>query len=107
MPEKVSRNRRRRLKNETQGRAAPATPKNDTPLLTRLQEAKRQTSDGQLRVFAGETHEQALTRKNAGNQGVRPEQVSIRQGGQVGQSTAGITQGARSQRGTRGGLAIN
>lgn len=99
-------NRRRRLKNETQGRAAPATPKNDKPLLTRLQEAKRQKSEGQLRVFAGETHEEALARKNAGNRGVRPEQVAITTGGARGQSTVGIT-GPTSGRGTRGGLAIN
>jgi hypothetical protein len=99
-------NRRRRLKNETQGRAAPATPKTGASTETRLQKAKRQTREGKLRVFAGETHEQALTRKNEGLKGVRPEQVAITTGGARGQSTVGIT-GPTSGRGTRGGLAIN
>jgi hypothetical protein len=98
-------NRRRRLKNENRS-SSPATPKTGASTETRLQKAKRQTREGKLRVFAGETHEQALTRKNEGLKGVRPEQVAITTGGARGQSTVGIT-GPTSGRGTRGGLAIN
>ncbi len=94
---------RRAQKKSMADRLTPtaAAPKNI------MQIAKEEKAAGRLRIFAGETHEQALIRRDQGNKGVRPEQVRTRQGGTVGQSTVGITGSTRSRgRKTRSGIAI-
>lgn len=68
---------------------------------------KKKSARQAQNVYAGETGSQALAREDKGLTGVRPEQVSVNQGGFKGSVSVGISSGGTSKRGTRGGLAIN
>ena len=68
---------------------------------------KKKSARNAQNVFAGETEAQALAREDRGLKGVRPNQVSVSEGGFQGSVSVGISSGGTSKRGTRGGLAIN